>query len=155
MSTLKQRFAELKSEKPEIAQADIARATKAKPPSVNAWFNGKTKSMKLATATAAASLYGVMPLWLAEGTGNKYPESQPKEIEQSGAKTIERRQRVGLSATLENLSAYLEHLDDDDRAEAVRQIAGLASKPGRHAKVAASIEAMTATAFAKPSRKAA
>ena len=155
MPTLKQRFAELKAERPEITQADIARATKAKPPSVNAWFNGDTKTMKLATATAAASLYGVMPLWLAEGTGNKYPAEQPKKTEQSGAKAIERTGSMGLSKTLENLSAYLEQLDADDRAEAVRQISGLANKPERHAKVAASIEAMTATAFAKPRQKAA
>ena len=73
MSTLKERFAELSQEKPEITQADLARATGAKPPSVNDWFSGKTKTMKIGTATAAAMLYGVLPLWLAKGEGPKYP----------------------------------------------------------------------------------
>lgn len=71
MSTLKQRFAELEAEKPEITQADLARATGAKPPSVNAWFTGDSKSMKSATAVKAAALYGVSPLWLATGEGYK------------------------------------------------------------------------------------
>ena len=45
MTTLKQRFAELSALRPEISQADLARATGAKPPSVNAWFSGDTKSV--------------------------------------------------------------------------------------------------------------
>lgn len=69
MLSLKERFALLRSEKPEITQADIARATGAKPPSVNAWFTGDTKSMKIDTAQAAAALYGVNALWLATGKG--------------------------------------------------------------------------------------
>lgn len=69
MSTLKQRFAKLAELHPEITQADLARATGAKPPSVNAWFSGETKSMKAATAAKAARLYGCNPLWLAEGEG--------------------------------------------------------------------------------------
>lgn len=71
MSTLKQRFAELQAGKPEITQADLSRATGAKPPSVNAWFTGETKSMKPGTAAKAAALYGVDPLWLATGEGYK------------------------------------------------------------------------------------
>lgn len=72
MSTLKSRFAELRAERPEISQADLARATGAKPPSVNAWFTGQTKSMKVDTAVAAAALYGVSPHWLATGHGPKH-----------------------------------------------------------------------------------
>lgn len=77
MSTLKERFEELEKEKPGIAQAELARVTGAKPPSVNDWFSGKTKSMKLDTATRAAELYGVMPTWLSSGKGPKYP---PKPV---------------------------------------------------------------------------
>lgn len=76
MTTLKQRFAELEKEKPEITQAEIARVTKAKPPSVNAWFSGVTKTMKLHTATRAAGLYGVNPMWLAQGEGPKFPPNE-------------------------------------------------------------------------------
>lgn len=73
MSTLKQRFSELVLERPEITQADLARATGAKPPSVNAWFTGASKSMKSGTAVKAAALYGVSPMWLATGDGYKKP----------------------------------------------------------------------------------
>ena len=69
MTTLKQRFAELSALRPEISQADLARATGAKPPSVNAWFSGDTKSMKADTAAKAAAVYGCSPIWLATGEG--------------------------------------------------------------------------------------
>lgn len=69
MSTLKQRFAKLAELHPEITQADLARATGAKPPSVNAWFSGETKSMKAATAAKAARLYECSAHWLATGEG--------------------------------------------------------------------------------------
>lgn len=75
MSTLKQRFAKLKELRPDVSQADLARATGAKPPSVNAWFTGETKSMKGATAAKAAALYGVNPLWLADGVGDMIPST--------------------------------------------------------------------------------
>lgn len=73
MSTLKQRFAKLAELHPEITQADLARATGAKPPSVNAWFSGETKSMKAATAAKAALLYECSPHWLATGEGEMQP----------------------------------------------------------------------------------
>jgi len=73
MTTLDQRFAELQAEKPEISQADLARTTGVKPPSVSDWFTGNTKSMKIGTAAKAASLYGVNALWLSVGEGQKYP----------------------------------------------------------------------------------
>lgn len=69
MTTLKQRFQRLRELRPEISQADLARATGAKPPSVNAWFTGETKSMKAETAAKAAAVYGVNPHWLATGDG--------------------------------------------------------------------------------------
>ena len=69
MSTLKQRFAALAKLHPGITQADLARATGAKPPSVSAWFSGKTTSMKAATAAKAAEVYGCNPHWLATGEG--------------------------------------------------------------------------------------
>lgn len=72
MTTLKQRFAELQAARPDITQADLSRETGAKPPSVNAWFTGDTKTMKIETAESAAKLYGVASLWLATGKGPKY-----------------------------------------------------------------------------------
>lgn len=77
MSTLKQRFAELATDHPEITQAKLARETGAKPPSVHGWFSGDTKSMKAGTAAKAAKLYGVEPGWLATGEGPKFAKQAP------------------------------------------------------------------------------
>lgn len=66
-TTLKQRFALLQERRPEISQADLARLCGAKPPSVNAWFSGETKSMRAETAAKVAAVYGVSPIWLATG----------------------------------------------------------------------------------------
>lgn len=71
MKTLQDRLVALQAEKPNITQADIARAVGVSRPSVNDWFSGKTKSMRIDTATKAASLYGVNPLWLSTGEGRK------------------------------------------------------------------------------------
>lgn len=104
MSTLKQRFAELLLEKPEISQAEIARATGAKPPSVSAWFSGDTKTMKLVTATKAASLYGVSALWLATGDGPKKQSVQSQSaipVEKSNVSEIERRAKVPLISLIQ------------------------------------------------------
>lgn len=69
MTTLKQRFEKLASWKPEITQADLARAANVKPASVNDWFSGKTKSLKATTAVKVAAVYGCNAHWLATGEG--------------------------------------------------------------------------------------
>ncbi len=50
-------------------QTELAVACKVRPPSVNDWLSGKTKSMKAATAHRAAAFLGVNFLWLTEGRG--------------------------------------------------------------------------------------
>lgn len=75
MTTLQQRFRMLARERPDISQADLARATGAKPPSVNAWFSGETKTMKAVTAAKAAELYGCNTLWLSDGVGPMWPST--------------------------------------------------------------------------------
>lgn len=69
MSTLQERFQALRARRPEISNADLARLTGAKPPSVGDWFNGETKSMKANTAAKVAAVYSVNPMWLATGNG--------------------------------------------------------------------------------------
>lgn len=69
MTTLKERFHLVRGLKPEVTNADLARATGAKPASVGDWFNGDTKTLKADTAAKAAAVYGVSPLWLATGEG--------------------------------------------------------------------------------------
>jgi transcriptional regulator with XRE-family HTH domain len=72
MSTLQERFRLLRGLKPEISNADLARATGAKPPSVGDWFNGNTKSLKAETAAKVAGVYGVSHLWLAADEGEMF-----------------------------------------------------------------------------------
>ncbi len=85
MSTLKERFALLARANPAITQADLARATGAKPPSVNAWFSGATKSMKAGTAAQAAKLYGADPHWLATGEGRPWANYSVTTLPAMGA----------------------------------------------------------------------
>jgi transcriptional regulator with XRE-family HTH domain len=61
-----------------FSQADLAAACNVKPPSVNDWLSGKTKSLKAATAHRAADFLGVNFLWLTEGTGPMRSYAPPK-----------------------------------------------------------------------------
>lgn len=72
MNSLQERFRLLASARPDISQADLARATGAKSPSVNAWFSGVTKSLKAETAAKLAHIYKCNPIWLATGVGDPW-----------------------------------------------------------------------------------
>lgn len=50
-------------------QAELARATKLSPPSVHAWFTGKTKTLKGESLLRAADYLNVSALWLGLGEG--------------------------------------------------------------------------------------
>lgn len=52
-----------------ISQADLARACKISAVSVNNWLSGETRSLKAATAIAAAEALGVNLIWLSFGRG--------------------------------------------------------------------------------------
>jgi SOS-response transcriptional repressor LexA len=84
MTTLKDRFSTLATLRPDISQADVARAAGVKPPSVNGWFSGASRSMKAAPATAVAALYGVDAHWLATGEGAMLPTAAAQVVRVSG-----------------------------------------------------------------------
>lgn len=69
MSTLQERFQILRARRPDITNADLARLTGAKAPSVGDWFNGNTKSLKGDTAAKVADAYSVSAAWVATGQG--------------------------------------------------------------------------------------
>lgn len=126
MSTLKQRFAMLRTERPDITQADLARATGAKPPSVNAWFSGETKSMKGSTAAKAAQLYGCNPLWLSDGEGAMWPGGS--RVSSAGAPTPAVGQ-PSIQEALDSVVAAIAALSPDERAALVKPLAILAEAP--------------------------
>lgn len=68
MKTLAERISAALSEA-GMSQSDLATACNVKPPSVNDWVSGKTKTLKAGTAMRAAEALKVNFLWLTEGTG--------------------------------------------------------------------------------------
>lgn len=128
MSTLKQRFAELSALRPDISQADLARATGAKPPSVHAWFSGLTKSMKASTASKAAGLYGVNSHWLATGEGEMLAGVTAANIKFS----LDEQEQAPIVQSLKALDTHLAALAPvfkDSAREVLRKWAlGLASQ---------------------------
>ncbi|EMJ4069568.1 TPA: helix-turn-helix transcriptional regulator [Pseudomonas aeruginosa] len=54
---------------PKVTQAALARACRVKPPSVNDWLSGKTKTIEGENLLNAAAFLRVSPLWLATGKG--------------------------------------------------------------------------------------
>lgn len=123
MTTLKQRFAQLARERPDISQADLARATGAKPPSVNAWFSGETKAMKATTAAKAAELYGCNTLWLSDGQGPMWPVAHAASREGTGI--------VGTVPAPPDPDAAAPYVSDDEVVIVQYDIAGGMDSRGR------------------------
>ncbi|MEW9876577.1 LexA family protein [Pseudomonas putida] len=69
MSTLQERLRQIMAGPPKISQAALARACGIKPPSVNDWLSGKTKTIEGQNLLLAADFLGVAPKWLATGRG--------------------------------------------------------------------------------------
>ena len=70
MSTLAERLRE-RTDELGVSQAQLARATGAKEPSVSKWFSGATKNLKGKNLVKAAELLMVSEAWLADGVGPK------------------------------------------------------------------------------------
>lgn len=58
----------------------LADRVRVKPPSVDAWFNGKTQTINSAHLFGVARFFGVYAEWIATGSGPKYAENT-KEVE--------------------------------------------------------------------------
>ncbi|MCX2694291.1 LexA family transcriptional regulator [Pseudomonas sp. DCB_CB] len=69
MSTFQERLRQSMAGPPKISQAALARACGIKPPSVNDWLSGKTKTIEGQNLLLAAEFLGVLPKWLATGRG--------------------------------------------------------------------------------------
>lgn len=144
MPTLMQRFALLQKEKPDISQADLARATGAKPPSVNAWFTGETKSMKAQTAAIAASLYGVNALWLATGKGPKEPQwIINRALAGLGPEPLAPPiSSVTLDQAIGVMALNFADADSSTRETCAALLASLARNPENHQKISTALKAL-------------
>lgn len=103
-------------------QADMARGTGIKPPSISDWVSGKTKSLKGASLLKAAAFLKVNEKWLSEGVG---PMRKPNPLAHEPAglvlKAVNREYgswpfKLVTRARLENLTEEAlkdidEHLD--------------------------------------------
>lgn len=133
MTTLKDRFARLQSLKPDITQAEIARIAGVKPPSVNGWFSGETKSLKADSATKVASIYGVNPHWLATGEGEMRVITATARatfpaITGSATGTVG-EPPPSLERALEVLASHLDQLSNIEREAAASSLQTLARAP--------------------------
>jgi len=86
MGTLKERIADALSESGKT-QTDLAAACGVKPPSVNDWLSGKTKSLKASTAQRAAAFLKVNMLWLTEGRGPKRRQDSGQAVDRDSEQT--------------------------------------------------------------------
>lgn len=68
-TALADRIRKAMADKEGCTLSSLATAAGVKPPSVSDWLNGKTKTLKAATAHRAAAYLGVTFLWLTEGRG--------------------------------------------------------------------------------------
>ncbi|MBV5337559.1 MAG: helix-turn-helix transcriptional regulator [Deltaproteobacteria bacterium] len=68
MKTLSERIS-LLLEKADNSVTSLAKIAGVKPPSVSDWLNGKTKSLKAASAIRMARHFNINVLWLTEGIG--------------------------------------------------------------------------------------
>lgn len=123
MTSLKERFAQLAALHPHIKQADIAKQVGVKPPSVNAWFTGATKSLNAVTASRVATMYGVNQRWLATGEGGMY-DAAPRLSGASIGKRLDILPKPDEEE--ENTVSYAGHIEESRLRKARVPVVGMA-----------------------------
>ena len=73
-TTLSERLQDAMRGPPLVSSADLARACKVAPPSVNGWLSGKSKTMEAGNLLIAAKICKVNANWLCFGIGPKEAE---------------------------------------------------------------------------------
>jgi transcriptional regulator with XRE-family HTH domain len=112
-STLSERVKLALAGPPKRSQVDLARACGIKPPSVNDWVTGKTKTIEGSNLLNAAAFLQVNPKWLAEGIGPMRP-SQITELPPATTAADPVRQGLGmrLKAARHNVDLSLREVAD-------------------------------------------
>lgn len=103
-----------------MTPADLARAVKVKPPSVHAWTNGDTKTIKGENLLRAAQALRCSPHWLATGLG---PVGADEKT------TVAREEPVSYltDKLVEEGTEILRRLDRHGRLEALHWLRGFAA----------------------------
>lgn len=129
MNTLAERLQIALNNKDGATKADLARACGIKPPSVNDWFSGKTKSLRDVSLVRAANFLGVTKEWLAEGKGPKRIDSPGLEYagkaNPSALLPVAGIAQLGENGWYDEITAdgsegYVEHYTGDDNAYVLR-----------------------------------
>lgn len=106
-----------------MTPAELARASKVKPPSVSAWMSGDTKTIKGENLLRAASALQCSPHWLASGRGAKTMDGT------ASAAHVAREESVDYitDKLVEEGAEILRLLDRQSRAEALQWLRGYAA----------------------------
>lgn len=96
-----------------VSQAELARACKVKPPSVNGWLSGKSRFLRGENLLSAARALRVSQDWLATGKGIKKPPDnsggQPSPVEPGDEFVPVERVNIRISAGISGFR--VEHID--------------------------------------------
>ncbi len=117
------------------SQAGLARACGIKPPSVNDWFTGKTKSIDGKYLTSAARYLGVDPHWLSTGRGQMVPSDAGSHIVSEPAPSYAEPKGAAFEVlTAEEIAMLQDYraMMDDDRTELRSEISRRAARIRAH-----------------------
>lgn len=112
MSELKDRIAEALRRNPHVRPVDLARHCRVSTASVAGWMSGATKTLKAASAKAAAELLGCDQNWLALGVGRPNWRTEGHASEPSSTPDA-----PSLDAALERLGIALASIPAEIREE--------------------------------------
>lgn len=110
MTTLKDRFFLLQQRFQDISPTRLIAETGFAPPSVYAWFSGKTKTLKHETAVRVAAVYGVDPHWLATGNGDMTPATTSSDAATVNVTAIPAPAQRGAGRPMAELQGIIDEL---------------------------------------------
>lgn len=111
MNTLAERLKAALKGPPKITQRQLAEACGIKPPSVNDWLTGKTKSLEGSNLLAASKLLKVNPTWLADGVGPMRGNASDwpfPDIQKERFDALTANQKIEIQGAVRNMIAEFE-----------------------------------------------
>lgn len=151
--TLSARLKTLLLEQQDKSQAGLARYAEVRPPSVNDWVSGKTKTMSSDVLFRVADYFGVDARWLATGEGQDRTDLPDIEYVYQHYDS-QQGEDMDIRKTLDSLRALLQAVPQERQDTVAAALALLVRKPGDLASLDV-LQAMLRVdrAFAEPVRK--